>query len=261
VKTVTISDEAAAFLAKLAENIETQDARCTAAPYYFVVRCIKEISAPEGSTGETRYYDRSGGCSYTEEELRAQCKEDDEDFDDYVLSTCDKYDLQEIEEYENVFLTYEGYKQHMALNGHNYRHFKAADSYVKHAFRNPEMKLLVEAVKEIGVALKGEASLPVAEPGETANRETVGPCRTCGSVMCRNHGSAFIGQCWKPVVAQVKVSKEIGWALNVAKALGGEPTCPSCNNTRRVILNGKEELCGCANSGMVLGFVEKKTDA
>jgi hypothetical protein len=54
-----------------------------------------------------------------------------------------------------VFLTEEGYNEHMKLNSHNYRHWKSYQFYVLHAFRNPEMAGLIEAIKEIGQQLKG----------------------------------------------------------------------------------------------------------
>lgn len=195
-KTVTISDEAAAFLAKLAETMVTQDNRCSAAPYYFVVRCVKELAAPVGQTGVVRYFDRQQCESYTEEELREQCKENGEDFDDYVFGSCEKYDLQEVEEFENVFFTFDGYKEHMALYGHNYRHFKSVDSYVKHARMNPEMASLVGAIKEIGGALK-VAPLPAitqkAEEMRWRSVKTDVP-HTDDEVLCRDEIGCFVGR-------------------------------------------------------------------
>ncbi len=48
-----------------------------------------------------------------------------------------------VETDENVFFTFKDYEEHIRLNSHNYQ---KVHSYVKHAFRNPEMKSLLEAI-------------------------------------------------------------------------------------------------------------------
>lgn len=152
-KTITISDEAAAFLLEFNRRLETQDNRATANPYYFTVRCMRELAAPEGMTGETRYYSADDTECYTEEELIQHCKECEKDPEEFK-EKCEVYDAQEVAEHINVFFTEEGYNEHIKLNGHNYRHFKKYYSYVEHAFRNPEIDKLLSSVKEIGKSLK-----------------------------------------------------------------------------------------------------------
>lgn len=48
---------------------------------------------------------------------------------------------------ENVFFTEEGYEDHVRLNGHNLgKRGRDYHSYVKHAFRNPELNNLFQAI-------------------------------------------------------------------------------------------------------------------
>jgi hypothetical protein len=161
-RTITISDEAADFLAEFTARLSRQNNRGTAFPFYFTVRCVKEVAAPEGCTDEVRYFDSQQVENYTEEDMRKNCEEMEVDFDEYVSEHCTKYCAQDIEMNENVFFTLEGYQEHMRLNGHNYRHYKDKYDYVEHAWRNPEIASLLSAVKEIGEAL-GSAARPVPE--------------------------------------------------------------------------------------------------
>jgi hypothetical protein len=56
--------------------------------------------------------------------------------------------------YENFFFTLEGYQEHVKLNGHNIaRGCNKYDSYVEHAYRNPEIAGVLKAIKEIGCTL------------------------------------------------------------------------------------------------------------
>ena len=150
---IELSDKTAAFLTELVRRLDTQSNHGTADPYYYTVRCTKDRAVPHGcGDGEDHYhYD---GTTFTEEELKNFCEENDENFET-MKDRCDKFSMEEVNEYENVFLTEEGYNEHMKLNSHNYRHWKSYQFYVLHAFRNPEMTGLIEAVKEIGQQLKG----------------------------------------------------------------------------------------------------------
>jgi len=160
-KTIEISDENYEFLKDFMNRIKTQDNRATASPYFYVVQCRKEIAVPLGTTGKTRYFDSNSSSSYTLEELKKWFKEwkdddmewdnekDEEEFEKYKRKYCEKYDIDEIEEEHNVFFTEEGYNQHIKLNGHNYRHYNKFYSYIKHAFRNPELTGLFKALEDV----------------------------------------------------------------------------------------------------------------
>jgi len=139
------------FITDLANEIKNQDNRSTALPYYYVVKCVNDVPAPEGNGQFTKYVDMESG-DYQTYDSREECKEQlikDGCFEDEAEATAKKLERLEFAESfqeENIFLTERGFNQHMELNGHNYRHHKKYYSYVKHAFRNPEIKRLLEIV-------------------------------------------------------------------------------------------------------------------
>lgn len=151
-KTITISDESAAFLIELNRRLKTQDNRATANPYYFTVRCVSETPVPDGFTDDIRYV-VDGITPFTEESLKKYCEENELDFEQFKANKCEKYCVRDSIEFKNFFFTEEGYNEHMELNGHNYSQYKEVNSYVDHAFRNPEIEQLLAAIKEIGKAL------------------------------------------------------------------------------------------------------------
>lgn len=153
-KTIVISDKTADFLKTLNKRIQTQDNRATASPYYFCVRCVSETPVPDGFTDEIRYV--HDGSSFTEEELKQYCEDNELDFEPFKNNKCDKYCVRDVAEFKNFFFTEEGYNQHMNLNQHNYGHYKEVSSYVDHAFRNPELEELLGAIKELAQALEAE---------------------------------------------------------------------------------------------------------
>lgn len=172
---VNISDESWKFLKEFMNRINTQDNRATAKPYYYVVQCKREIAVAEGTNGNSKYYDNQSENSYTLEELRKiwfeenkldeldeheskeweqhenkeWTEEIEDEFQEYIDKNCQKYDVDEIDVDENVFFTKQGYKDHIKLNGHNYSHYNKFNSYIKHAFRNPELNGLFKALEEI----------------------------------------------------------------------------------------------------------------
>ena len=156
-KTITVSDETALFLSELSSRIENQDCRGTATPFYFTVRKFVDVGVPEGCGDTTKYFDNHDVETYSEEEAKKNAEELEMDFDEYVETRCHKYDVKEEERFENFFFTLEGYEQHVKMNGHNIiRECNKYDSYVDHAYRNPEIAGVLKAIKEIGCALKKE---------------------------------------------------------------------------------------------------------
>ena len=182
-KTITISDETAAFLSELTFRLETGNGRGTADPYYFTVRKFIDVAVPDGCGDKVMYFDSQDCESYTEEEAKENAIEHEMEFDDYVEERCNKYDVKEEERYENFFFTLEGYQQHVKMNGHNIsRVCNKYDSYVDHAYRNPEIAGVLKAIKEIGCALRqvetGEQpTTPQCQNG-TAGKPQVGECTT-----------------------------------------------------------------------------------
>lgn len=174
---VELPDEHVAFLKELAHELKTQNNRATAAPYFFVVQGKRETAAPRGH-GDDRYYVREWAESFDLDGLREALKErfhedlgfDPEEakatFDVYVdrfiQNDCDVYGQASVIVEDNAFLTFKGFKEHMELNGHNYRHLSEVQSYLKHAFRNPELDKLWKAI------------LAFADiPADTVSEETV----------------------------------------------------------------------------------------
>ena len=77
-------------------------------------------------------------------------KQNNVSFEEEKSSGYREYAFTHVDEYHNVFFTEKGYKEHMELNAHNYHSSdRKADSYVMHAFRNPEITGLLKAVKEV----------------------------------------------------------------------------------------------------------------
>lgn len=136
----------------LAKEIQSQDCRATRSPYFYVVQGQRETAAPAGH-GDVRYYLHAEMESFTPDALREWLGERDADndtttdFDEFVISEhCEEYSAAYVDVEDNTFLTFKGYEEHMALNGHNYRHLKDPRSYVKYAHRNPEMEMLHKAI-------------------------------------------------------------------------------------------------------------------
>lgn len=156
-KTITISDAAAAFLTNLASIIATQDNRATAAPIYFTVRKFVDVGVPDSCGDSVAIFDNYDCENYTEEQAKERAKELTMDFEEYIEKRCHRYETKEEAQYEEFFLTEDGYNKHVKLNGHNIsRTCKKFDSYVMHAYRNPEISSLLEVIKEIGCALNVE---------------------------------------------------------------------------------------------------------
>lgn len=59
---VTIPDEHLDFLKKLMTAVNTQDNRCTASPFYFCIRDMREVPTPEGCGEYSKYIDEDGSC-------------------------------------------------------------------------------------------------------------------------------------------------------------------------------------------------------
>lgn len=154
----------AEILTALANELRTQDRRATAKPVIFQVFERERVWCidPDYTDDVGLLISDDGVECLTVEDAKEQLA----DYDDVPQETldrltsledvkafCDKRGIrcaltgyQEREKLSNAFLTLSGYEQHMALNGHNYRH--GAESYVSHAFRNPQLARLLEIVEK-----------------------------------------------------------------------------------------------------------------
>jgi len=163
---VTISEEDLVFLKDLAHELRTQNNRATATPIYYVVRKKKRIVGLVPGLGDDTVFvdsqddyteyksEQEALASYIKDGLTPE--EAQKRFDDI----CEEYGVLETHEEENFFLTHKGFMEHMRLNAHNYPGKQDGDngfvdspechSFVKHAFRNPEIRKLVEVVLRLG---------------------------------------------------------------------------------------------------------------
>ena len=148
------------FLSELIDKINTQNNRGTAFPYFYVVHTERwRVAHDEYYSGETKqvWVDTGDGeprewntpkefmvdlvkhQGLTAKEARKYAEDHLREF------TMEKY----IDE-DNVFFTEEGYKEHERQNSHNMgKRGHDYYSYVKHAWRNPEIAGLLKAVAAV----------------------------------------------------------------------------------------------------------------
>lgn len=164
---IEIPDEDLQWLRDFAAEINKQDNRCTGHPYYYCVRMEKRfVGADAGYTSDTVFVRQDGGDyeEYPDEGAAlAQLAEEgmpEQEAAKYFDDHFTEFGVFLYEEDRNVFFTHKGFLEHMRLNAHNYPGkqdgeggFVGSDkcrSYVQHAFRNPEIKRLLEIVRAIG---------------------------------------------------------------------------------------------------------------
>lgn len=138
------------FTAKeLKERIEANDSRATAMPYLLLLRDKRPVVVDGDYGGERMYVENLTGDYMTGEtrrELEKRLKDHGYDFDDITEHGAITEFYQDYkDETINVFLTDQGYKDHIEANGHNLRKH---DTYGIHAFRNKEIKSLYALIDE-----------------------------------------------------------------------------------------------------------------
>lgn len=159
-KTIEVTDEMYKFLEELSTELNTQNHRCTAMPYFYQVQTKKEVLAADNS-GDIIWIKDEHRIE-TDDEIKEQIFairnwdfNDDSNNEEYEeLDDWDKEDILEENgftkyyitfenEYKNAFLTEKACKEHIKLNEHHYN--EPAD-YLMHAFRNPELEKLMEFI-------------------------------------------------------------------------------------------------------------------
>jgi len=146
---VEISEKSFEFLKRLIKEIDEQDNRCTADPYYYVIQEEKTLVCAPGC-GDEMYYIHDGEGRTKEELMENFDLISDGEFDDFICSN----GVEEIEiekkhddaTLSNVFFTEKACHKHIELNHY---HFNKPRSYVKHAWRNPEVESIFKAIREI----------------------------------------------------------------------------------------------------------------
>lgn len=167
-----LNEDDVKFLTELANEMVTQDNRATGDPYYFVVRTRRRVTgydvdcAPDGTcfvetrSGDYNVFDtREEAIAYLMKDTDLPREEVLRLFWHEITETGYKYEETD----HNFFLTHKGFLEHMRLNAHNYpgrqdgEKFKESEytySYVKHAFRNPEVQRLFEIIKKFATVEK-----------------------------------------------------------------------------------------------------------
>jgi hypothetical protein len=156
-KTIDVTDEMYDFLMDLSKELNTQDHRCTAMPYFFQVKTTKEIPTGEGMGDEVWVCDGE------------ICLRDDDDavfeYNEWDLKNVEhlkkyndllEYEIDELLEnnyrkcyvttkdvYENAFLTEKACRKHIEANHY---HYSDPKDYLQYAFRNPELEKVMEFI-------------------------------------------------------------------------------------------------------------------
>jgi 5'-3' exonuclease len=156
-KTIEVTDEMYASLIELSEELNTQDHRATAMPYFFQIQTQEEVAVPDGCGNEAWHYD--GTLLKTDKEINEEVSEIKDISTDKVaeLSNDEKEEILEKagwnkvcydykDKYENAFFTAKACKEHIRLNSYHY--IKPVD-YLSHASRNPELELVLKFLCEL----------------------------------------------------------------------------------------------------------------
>lgn len=157
---IEVSDEDLEFLRTLSHEIKTQNNAATAHPYFITVRTSRRIIVTADCDRDgIVYVDHKSDDhpTYDSQEEARKALEDPErglssaDVEEH-MEELTQYGTELVYEDHNVFFTRKGFREHMELNGHNYRGYSMRDphSYTHHAFRNPEIKRLLEIIHKLG---------------------------------------------------------------------------------------------------------------
>lgn len=151
-KQIEVSDELFEKLMDLSKNINEQDHRGTAMPYFFQIQTKELVPAAEGCGEVGWHYD--GTILKTKEEINEavadykECEvveieklEDDEKEEILEKAGYTKINFEYKDKYENAFLTEKSCKEHIRLNHY---HYKQPVDYLSSAFRNPDLEVVYE---------------------------------------------------------------------------------------------------------------------
>ena len=162
-KTIEVTDEMYEFLMNLSNELNTQDNRSTAMPYFFQIQTQEEVPAADGNGNEAWIGDGSGSKIETEEEItEAIAEHKGLAIEDVTTDRFERENLLEEAGYrkiyyelkdklQNAFLTAKACEAH--ING-NLHHYHTPVSYLSHSFRNPELETLLKFI--CGLTKKGK---------------------------------------------------------------------------------------------------------
>lgn len=156
-KNIEVSDGMYDFLIELSKELNTQDHRATAMPYFFQIQTQEEIHVAEGCGTECWHYDGSKIVTADEiseavadykgwEVWKAEKLSDIEREEILEQAGWQKANFDYKDEYQNAFFTAKACKEHIRLNDYHYH--KPVD-YLTHAWRNPEMEMVIKFLCEL----------------------------------------------------------------------------------------------------------------
>lgn len=162
-KTIQVTDEMYNSLMELSKELNTQDHRCTAMPYFFQIRTDEWKSCSEGQGEEVWFSD--GGFLESEEEIKdaiIEYKEwenlpqkestekynelDDWDKDEILENNYRKVNREKSHKYQNAFLTEKACREHIKSNSY---HYNNPIDYLQHATRNSDMETIMKFISEL----------------------------------------------------------------------------------------------------------------
>lgn len=159
-RTIEVTDELYEQLTALAQEMATQDNRCTAKPYIFQVQTDKKVWVGN-LNGDYKFLIRNDGeelGDWNKDTVTRYCDDHEIPYPDWLgefdsgmepdwllynewleeQKLClESYSI--VHNYENAFLTAKACQQHIKRNGH---HYVNPRDYLSHAFRNPELELV-----------------------------------------------------------------------------------------------------------------------
>lgn len=158
-KKIEVSEEMFDFLTNISKELNSQDHRGTAMPYFFQIQTKRQIAVPEGNGIEAWFYD--GAMIETDEEIEKAVNEYKEwDKETSEFNELEDYEIEDILEkagyrkvnydyervLENAFLTSKACDEHIKKNSHN---LSSPVNYLSHAHRNPEMEMIQKFLVEL----------------------------------------------------------------------------------------------------------------
>jgi len=126
------------------KEMGTQDNRATASPFYYVIKDFKLVTAMEGCHDKVEYRSSYYDEIISEEEYGALPEKDTED--EYGKENFIPCYVQKIETEHGMFLTESDAKEHLKRNSNHYS--SEAHTYVKHAWRAPQLESFINALFE-----------------------------------------------------------------------------------------------------------------
>lgn len=148
-------EEALVWVRNFLNDVDTQDNAGTAQPLQVLLQVKREYVAHEEYNHRTEivyhHPEMEGRSASSHVEAIQWLKDYGYEGKELQkeIGNIEEFHMGHYWDTEQMFFTHSGYKRHMDLNIHNYRGDKAVRPYVVHAFRNPEMREMVQALRII----------------------------------------------------------------------------------------------------------------